>query len=434
MLRGLILAPGVLAALAVTGLLHAEQPAAAVHAAEAIAAAEIKMSLAILKYGRYARGGRIINPSGQLSSYLDRRPQLLKPKQILDGIAAAEQPDAYLRGLNPPHPQFEKLRQKYLAVPARNRNQSAEAKKLLANMEEWRWMPADMGSLYIWNNIPDFTQRVVEDGAAVREERIVAGEIDKQTPIFSRNLKSITFKPTWIVPDSIKVRELLPNLLRGGGLMRQWALEVQTKDGKPVNWRRVNWAQTDIRRLDVIQPNGPKTVLGRVKFSFPSQHMVFMHGTRPEDEWMFKAARRTYSHGCMRVADPAGLASIVLREDKGWDSARVAAIVENGPLNNEIAIDRNMPVHTTYFTALVDGGGKLHTFPDVYGHERRIILALEGKWDRIVKGRNHLAPVELDLADAREQPAAPLRGHRGIFAQSYAKALRLVSRLRGLER
>jgi len=147
---------------------------------------------------------------------------------------------------------------------------------------------------------------------------------------------------------------------------------------------------------------------------------------------MFKAARRTYSHGCMRVADPVGLASIVLREDKGWDSARVAAIVENGPLNNEVAIDRNMPVHITYFTALVDGGGKLHTFPDVYGHERRIILALEGKWDRIVKGRDHLAPVE--LADAREQPAAPLRGHRGIFAQSYAKALRLVSRLRGLER
>ena len=56
-------------------------------------------------------------------------------------------------------------------------------------------------------------------------------------------------------------------------------------------------------------------------------------------------------------------------------------------------------VHMTYFTALVDDDGKLHTFPDVYGHERRITLALEGKWDDIDKGRDHLAPVELDEAN-----------------------------------
>ncbi|MFY9643226.1 MAG: L,D-transpeptidase family protein [Rhodomicrobium sp.] len=386
---------------------------------EKAAADEIQISMAVLKYGRYARGGRIMNPSEQLSSYLDRRPQLLNPKSVLDGIAAADQPDAYLRGLHPAQPQFEKLRQKYLALLNRNKQKSAEAKKLLANMEEWRWMPADMGELYIWNNLPDFTQRVVKDGKIVREVRIVAGETDKQTPIFTRSLKKITFRPTWIVPDSIKVRELWPSLLKGGHLMREWQLEVRTKDGKPVDWRRINWSRTNILEYDVIQPNGPKTVLGRVKFSFPSQHTVFMHDTRAEDKWMFHVSQRTYSHGCMRVADPIGLAKIVLREDKGWDSAQVDAALNKGPLNNEIAIDHKIPVHMTYFTAMVDDDGELHTFPDVYGHERRITLALEGKWDRIVKGRNHLAPVELDLASARhrhyaedeanEQPRHPRR-------------------------
>ncbi|MGB9026868.1 MAG: hypothetical protein WCC40_13030, partial [Rhodomicrobium sp.] len=67
---------------------------------EKAAADEIQISMAVLKYGRYARGGRIMNPSEQLSSYLDRRPQLLNPKSVLDGIAAADQPDAYLRGLH----------------------------------------------------------------------------------------------------------------------------------------------------------------------------------------------------------------------------------------------------------------------------------------------------------------------------------------------
>ena len=280
---------------------------AAAHSPEEMAAAELKISLAVLKYGRYAGGGRIINPSEELSTYLDRRPQLLKPQAILEGIAVADQADAYLRSLHPLHPQFEKLRQKYLALLSHNKQQSAEAKKLLANMEEWRWMPDDLGDLYVWNNIPEYTQRVMIKGLVARKENIVTGQTDKQTPIFSRQLRKITFKPTWIVPDSIKVRELLPNLVRGGSLMREWGLEV-LRDGRPVNWRKVDWSATDIRNFEVIQPNGPKSVMGKVKFSFPSQHTVFMHDALERDKWMFNVSKRTYSHGCMRVHNPIGLA------------------------------------------------------------------------------------------------------------------------------
>ncbi len=372
---------------------------AAAQSPEDMAAAEIKVSLAILKYGRYARGGRIINPSEELSSYLDRRPQLLKPQAILDGIATSDQPDAYLHSLHPRHPQFERLRLKYLALAGHGKQQSAEARKLLANMEEWRWMPDDMGDLYVWNNIPEYTQRVMKDGEVVRKEAIVTGQTDKQTPIFSRQLRKITFRPTWIVPDSIKVRELLPNLMRGGSLMREWGLEV-LRDGEPVNWRRIDWAATDIRNFEVIQPNGPKSVMGKVKFSFPSQHTVFMHDALERDKWMFRASKRTYSHGCMRVQNPIGLAEVLLREDRGWDTAKVRESLNTGGNNNEIPLERKIMVHMTYFTALVDDDGKLHTFPDVYGHERRITLALEGKWSQIVKGRDHLAPVELNEASA----------------------------------
>ncbi len=378
---------------------------------EEIADADVALSLAVLKYGRYARGGRIIHPAGQLSSYLDRRPQLLKPKSILEGIAAAESPDAYLRSLHPQHPQFERLRQKYLALlarraPAKSRSpgaDGAEANRLLANMEQWRWMPADMGELYIWNNIPEYTQRVVKGGAVLQTERIVAGELGKQTPIFTRPMRRITFRPTWKVPESIKVRELWPSLLKGGGLMREWDLEIRTKDGQLVDWRKLDWTKTDIREYDVIQPNGPKSVMGKVKFSFPNPHTVFMHDTLQRDKYMFNAAQRTYSHGCMRVRNPMRLAEILLREDQGWDSARVAEAFNTGPLNNEVALERKIPVHTTYFTAMVGDDGKLQTFPDVYGHERRIVQALEGKWDQIAKGRDHLAPVELNLASAAQR-------------------------------
>ena len=291
-------------------------------------------------------------------------------------------------------------------------------------------MPEDMGDIYVWNNIPEYTQRVMIKGLVARKEAIVTGQTDKQTPIFSRQLRKITFKPTWIVPDSIKVRELLPNLVRGGSLMREWGLEV-LRDGQPVNWRKVDWSATDIRNFEVIQPNGPKSVMGKVKFSFPSQHTVFMHDALERDKWMFNVSKRTYSHGCMRVHNPVGLAEILLREDKGWDTAKVRESLNKGGNNNELPIEHKIMVHMTYFTALVDDDGKLHTFPDVYGHERRITLALEGKWNQIVKGRDHLAPVELDEAnvssrhyaddDGYEQPM-PRRGS-AYGSSSYRKQL-----------
>ena len=364
-------------------------------ATDAAASAEVKLSLAVLKYARFARGGRIINPSESLSSELDRRPQLLKPNDVLDGIAAADDTAAYLRSLQPQHPQFEKLRQKYLALrggAGLKKRETAEAKKLLANMEMWRWMPSDMGDLYVLANVPEFMLRVVKAGEVIHSERIVAGEIGKQTTIFTRRLKHIVLRPMWRVPESIKVRELWPNLRRGGGMFRQYGLELQTKDGHPLDYRSFDWSKADIRDYEVVQPPGPNSVLGVVKFSFPSQHTIYMHDT--PDKWMFNKSQRTLSHGCLRVRNPVRLAELLLALDKGWDAEKIAELIRSGPLNNEIAIERKIPVHLAYFTAWVDDGGKLQSWGDVYGHEKRVTQALEGKWTEIAKGPDHLAPVQ----------------------------------------
>ena len=91
---------------------------------EDLAAAEVKLSLAVLKYARHARGGRIAEPSTQLSSYIDRKPTLKEPRTVLEEIARAPEPDAYLRELHPRHPQFVKLREALVAL----RRQAAPAK------------------------------------------------------------------------------------------------------------------------------------------------------------------------------------------------------------------------------------------------------------------------------------------------------------------
>ena len=106
---------------------------------------------------------------------------------------------------------------------------------------------------------------------------------------------------------------------------------------------------------------------------------------------MFRNTQRTLSHGCLRVQKPAELAEIMLREGNGWDKARMLEQMKSGPLNNEVVIEKRIPIHLTYFTAWVDASGKLKTFSDVYGHEKRITQALDGDWAKIAKGRDHLA-------------------------------------------
>lgn len=359
---------------------------------DALANAEIQISTAALLYARHARGGRIPDPAAMLNSNLDRRPQWIEPKVIIEALATApEAAAAYLVSLHPKQPQFERLRQAYLAELAKSSKGplNANAKRLRANMEMWRWMWLDMGDLYVLNNIPEFMQYVYKDGVIIRSEKIVAGMLDKQSSIFSRPLKHVVLRPAWRVPESIMVHELWPSLLRGGGLMRQYGLQIQTKHGEPRDWRKIDWSKDDIRRYDVLQPPGRNSVLGTVKFSFPSQHTIFMHDT--PDKWMFRQGQRTLSHGCLRVQNPMALAEIILKEDKGWDAKKVADVSRSGPLNNEIAIDKEIPIHLVYFTAWIGDDGKVKTFRDVYGHEKRITQALDGQWSKINKGRNHLA-------------------------------------------
>jgi murein L,D-transpeptidase YcbB/YkuD len=362
------------------------------------AEAEALISLAVLKYARFARGGRA-EPSS-LSRSLDRPLRLPDPQQVIREIAEAEDAAGYLSRLNPQHPQFEALRQAYLSLrrsgpeggvagegdkrgrPAAGGASAASLRKLLVNMEEWRWMPEDLGAFYVWVNVPEFMLRVVKNGQVIHAQRVVVGKADKPTPIFSANLEQVIFHPTWGVPDSIKIADILPSLLRGSShILERHNLRVQ-RGGRDIDPASVDWASVDLRSIHIYQPPGDGNVLGNMKFRFPNKHDVYMHDT--PDKYLFKAAARAFSHGCMRLSEPDKLAELVLDQDQGWTAARVAAAVRSGPQNNAIGLQRPIPVHVTYFTAAVEEG-KLVSFADVYGHEARIALGIEGKAYLIAK-------------------------------------------------
>jgi len=266
----------------------------------------------------------------------------------------------------------------------------SEVQRIVVNMERWRWMPEDLGTFYVWDNVPEFQSRVVKGGQTIHQTRIIVGKPETQTTLFSANMRYVVFGPEWGVPDSIKVKEILPYLRPtsdGGGLFGWGGGGTDTRvlqrhnlkvsfNGKPVDASQVDWQQVDIRRFTFIQPAGPSNVLGGIKFRFPNKHDIYMHDTPQRD--LFEKTVRAYSHGCIRVQNPGRLAEILLEEDKGWSAAHVRGLLAQGG-NNEVTLTKQIPVHITYFTVMVGDDGRLQSFGDLYGHDNRVASALAGR-------------------------------------------------------
>ncbi len=109
------------------GLPHVDALKASASAAspDLIADAELELSGAVVRYARYARGGRIPDPASQLTTYIDRKPELPDPAVVLSDITISPEPDAVLRGYQPQHEQF--LRLKALLASERKKESAAEA-------------------------------------------------------------------------------------------------------------------------------------------------------------------------------------------------------------------------------------------------------------------------------------------------------------------
>ncbi|HVT55343.1 MAG TPA: L,D-transpeptidase family protein [Xanthobacteraceae bacterium] len=233
---------------------------------------------------------------------------------------------------------------------------------ILVNLERWRWIDHDLsGKSYVMVNIPDYSLKLVKDGAKFWETRIVVGQPSKPTPLISPNMKFITVNPTWNVPPSIIAREYLPALREDPTVLDRYGLKLtHNPDGT----------------VRIYQPPGEKNALGRIRFNFPNKFLVYQHDT--PDKYLFEKQTRAYSHGCMRVQNPITYAEKLLSielPNQHYTEAKLKSMLGN----NEINIDfpKPLPVHITYQTAFVDDAGKLQIRDDIYGIDARMLKAMK---------------------------------------------------------
>ena len=336
---------------------------------------EIKLDFAILKYARFARGGQLT--PRELSKLFDQAPPLRDPKIVLMEIAAAQAPDAYLQSLHPKHEQFVHLRKALLRMRSGAAANSADIMRLIVNMERWRWMPEDLGRLYVWGNTPEFMLFVVKDGKTIFADKTQVGTSNDPTPVLSADMTTIVFNPEWIAPSSVLVKSLLPRLRKKNySVLEKYAFSVSYQ-GNPVNPTKIDWTRVNIHDFTFTQKPGSKSNLGKVKFLLPNRHDVLLHDTFPARRKVFQQSMRAIGYGCVRMERPDRFTQVLLAEDKGWSANEVNELWDHN-VNSPVTLDNKIPVHLTYFTAVVDDMGKVTNFADLYGLDKKLAAALFG--------------------------------------------------------
>ena len=333
--------------------------------ADALAEAELRLTQSVLTFARHLQAGRFHYTRVSRNIELPQQPP--EPADILGTVAGTADAGAALEAFSPRHEPYRRLKEALAQLRGKagagKGDVSRQIETVIANMERWRWYPRDLGEAHVLVNQPDFTLKVMHNGAQVWTTRIVIGKPSMPTPLLSETMKYITVNPTWHVPPSIVHNEYLPALAQDPTVLDRMGLRVSYSGGS----------------VQITQPPGDGNALGRVRFNFPNRFSVYQHDT--PDKYMFAHEVRAYSHGCMRVQDPPKYAEVLLaiaRPQEHWTAARIRSLF--GRSEQDIQLQA-VPiwVHLTYQTAFVDDAGKLQLRRDIYNLDGRTLAAIKSQ-------------------------------------------------------
>lgn len=241
-------------------------------------------------------------------------------------------------------------------------------------MERLRWLPEINAGASIIVNIPAFQLWAFDDISKLNPEilnmKVVVGKaLKNQTPVLMAEMRFIDFMPYWNVPYSIVKEEILPKLIIDPNYLNKENMEIVSDFGNEVKSVAPTSAaliQLKQGSLKIRQRPGKKNALGRVKFMFPNKEDVYLHDTPAGS--LFSRSRRDFSHGCVRVENPEGLANFALKDQPGWSKETIKKAMAH-PKTQRVILKKPIPVLFFYTTSFVDQNNSLTFYSDIYGHD-----------------------------------------------------------------
>lgn len=249
-----------------------------------------------------------------------------------------------------------------------------------ATLQRWRWLPRNPGPRYLWANVPAGTLSLVDGGREVLAMRIIAGHPTRPTPSFVSEVREVIFNPSWYVPRTIAVEDLLPHQKEDPTLFTRLGMRVYSglnDQSREVDPSRIDWATVDPVSFPyrLQQDPGPTNGLGRIKLNLDNPFDIYLHDTPARR--LFDLNSRTLSSGCLRLEKPEELVDLLLAGPAGrggWRPADTAAALA-ASTTRTVALPRPVPVYIVYLTTWVSTDEEVHFRPDVYGRDARLASA-----------------------------------------------------------
>ncbi|MFA5909733.1 MAG: L,D-transpeptidase family protein [Vicinamibacterales bacterium] len=264
---------------------------------------------------------------------------------------------------------------KALNVPLARR-----ARQLELAMERGRWLPDLSDRPNVFVNVALFrlwATDPVSGEESLRMNVVVGKALNTQTPIFVDQMEYVVFRPYWNPPPSIITGEIVPALRKDPSYLNRQNMEIVASgadDAASLPASEDNIAKVASGRLFVRQRPGPSNSLGLAKFIFPNSENVYMHGTPARQ--LFSRTRRDFSHGCIRLEDPARFAEWVLRQDPSWTRERIDAAMQ-GDKTMQVNLKEKLAVVVFYDTVHVNSEQTVFFVDDIYGHDKALDAALQ---------------------------------------------------------
>ncbi|ETI59029.1 peptidoglycan-binding protein [Sphingobium sp. C100] len=231
---------------------------------------------------------------------------------------------------------------------------------IMANMERWRWMPRTLPVNRVQVNIAAAVLTLFEGDQPVTSMRAVTGSPTNQTPMLSSSIHSIVVNPPWNVPMSIAKRELFPK--GRATLIKQGYKIVKTPEGGE----------------RIVQPAGPNSALGRLKFDFNNPFAVYLHDTPARGK--FASYDRLASHGCIRLEKPVALAEQMVAGDPDLNG-QIQTLIDEGK-TQRVSLPQDVAVYLLYWTAFANNDAVVSFRSDPYGWDKLLAQKIEASSSR----------------------------------------------------
>ena len=246
--------------------------------------------------------------------------------------------------------------------PAQRRDQ------LRINLERWRWLAPNIDPETLLVDISAAQLSYYNDHVLQWKTRTQVGRAERQTPQLKSVLTRITLNPTWTVPPTILKKDKLPAIKADPGFLAKHQMRVLDLQGQPLDPATVDWQRPGAIMLR--QDAGPQNPLGRMALRFPNPFSVYLHDT--PSQALFEKSPRPFSSGCVRVEGVGRVLELLLSE---VERKQVDGLLASGN-TVEYKLPRQVPIVMAYWTAEADELSQPLFRPDIYGHDAKLIAAL----------------------------------------------------------